>query len=527
MSDMYVQLESRAFQLIPLPKDIGFSVNSLEWSVYGGCKQATITASGTVLGLWDLLEYLRCPIKIFDKQGTRIWWGYVHEVKVKIGGMEVGISIKNMANAVAVAYSYVRPGTNTVGQRKTTTYLTDTDSITEFGRKEFLSSQGGMSQAAANARRAAILASSKYPHPVINAFGASRKTKATQRSATITCRGWWDTLEWRMATIASVVGPNYSSTTSTEQNIGSASTDTKVFQQVLIGTKSVNVIHVSAYVRKQGTPTDNLQYSIYALDSSGLPTGSALASASIGGASVSASLGWVKLALTSEVELKANTKYGLQLSRSGAASGTNYFVVNVNTDLGYTDGFFRIWNGSAWVARSTDADMPFILYVDNKIQSTQQIKDLESLFGEFLTGVIVDADSGVILPSYRDGDTTVLQEILDLMASGGVNGRRLLADVTPERLLHIYEEPASTTVEHFLDSSGKIRSTSTRPVPDYLPPVGKWVKLTDIIPVTVDLSRMINPTLQFMDGAIYDTKSGLRPQFRGQNTPDDLLKVIR
>ena len=49
----------------------------------GGPRRATITADGSVSNLWDTLEYLRCPVEIYDQYGRATWWGYVNEVNIK------------------------------------------------------------------------------------------------------------------------------------------------------------------------------------------------------------------------------------------------------------------------------------------------------------------------------------------------------------------------------------------------------------------------------------------------------------
>jgi hypothetical protein len=114
-----------------------------------------------------------------------------------------------MINAVCVVYSYVEPGTQSVGQRKMTDWAEDDDSITEYGRKEFISSQDGMSDAAAEARRDAILAAYKWPQGVAGQFGEPRgrvrySGAKKSLSATLYCRGWMSTLKWRYANVTGV-----------------------------------------------------------------------------------------------------------------------------------------------------------------------------------------------------------------------------------------------------------------------------------------------------------------------------------
>ncbi len=435
------RFQNRAFADIANDRELRLVVNSLEWDAIGGPVQASITAYGPEMNLWNLIEYLRYPVAIGDERDDLAWWGLVDEARVRVGAVEVGASLGHMSNRVAVAYSYIEPGSNVVGTRKTTAWAQDDDAVAEYGIKEWLSSASGLTDAAALARRAAILAQHKWPGGAAQSFGMPRgrvrsSGAENSQSASLICRGWMSTLGWKYASVGSVAGPAYTAT-STEQAFGNAAATTRVFQQVLVGAQAINLLSIQVYVRKQAAPGDNLVVGLYALDANGVPTGSALASASTAGSGLGTSLAWLNLAVT-EMELAANTLYGLQVSRSGANDGTNYYAVGCNAALGYTGGYFRIWNGSAWVARGTDADMLFQLMVNNKVETTTQIRDLATVYGQWVTGIDVDAASTVFTGSYRDGDTTALQEIEELLQLGGANGRRLLAEMDRQRRLHVY-----------------------------------------------------------------------------------------
>jgi hypothetical protein len=521
---------TRAFGLKLVDTELVFRVNSMRWQAIGGCSEASITAFGPEQSLWDTINYLRCPVEIYDDKGSALWWGYVSEAKVRVGAVEIGASVESMQNSIAVAYSYIQPGTTTVGQRKTTAWSSDAGSVAEYGTKEFLSSQGGLSDAAAIAKRDAILASRRWPQGVPGQFGNPRgrvrsSGAENSKSATLLCRGWYETLSWRYASVASVVGPSYQTTTATEQAVGSLSSNQKVMMVISPGSQAINAITLSVYARKQGSPVDNFTLSLYVADENDEPTGSSLGSATIGGGSMTGPLAWVTVTLSSEAQINAHQDYCLVVSRSGAVDGTNYYVVNVNTGLGYSKGFFRIYNGSAWVARSPDADMPFIITVDNKVESTEQIYDLATNYGQFFTGVRIVDSSGVLLPSYRDGDTLVSDEVKELLAVGGPTGLRLLAQVDINRILKIYEEPAS--VKYKLNRDGQIMNLLFDPIEETMPPVGDWIQLHDIIPGSVDLNKINSPELQFVEGATWSDSQGMQLQFRGLPSIEEMFKVKR
>jgi hypothetical protein len=356
------------------PQGIGLDlrVNSMNWNVFGGAREASITAFGEAMDLWAMLEMLRSPVKIVDERGYRAWWGYVHEARVREDAIEVGVTLDTMNNAVAVAYSYVAPGSNVVGQRRTTTWATDTLSIAEFGRKDFLSSQDGMSDAAANARRDAILARTKWPQGIAGQMGGMPRGRVSYSGAkkslsgTLYCRGWWETLRWRMASVA-----------------GTADTAT-----------------------------------------------------------------------------------------------------------------------------------------------TTQIIDLVTTYGSLITGTAVEAASGISSNQYRNGETDVLTEVMGLMSSGGANGRRLLGTVDVERRLWVYEEPASSQPEYSMDSRGLIYHRGV-PINEVEAPVGKWLQLQGVVPASVDQSKMISANLQFVEGANWSEGEGLKLQYRGQPSIEDMFKLKR
>jgi len=219
--------------------------------------------------------------------------------------------------------------------------------------------------------------------------------------------------------------------------------------------------------------------------------------------------------------------YCIHVTRSGAADANNYYIINVNEGLGYTSGIMKIYNGTAWVARNPDADMPFSMSVNNNLQSTYIIRELAENFGEFITAVDIETESGISVPSYRDGDTLVLDEILEMLEVGGVNNRRLLASVDIDRRLWVWEEPANTAVNYRINRYGELLDRLYSPVDEYAPPVGVWCLLHDVIPASADVSKLNAPELQFIEGATWSEDNGLLLQFRGQPSIDDLFKIER
>lgn len=363
---MRVTLTGRDFLAPLVQPDVEWLINSLRWNIRGGCEIASLTAYGGATELWELIEMLRGGVVITGDVADPLWWGYISEVRVRVGAIEVGATIDSMANAVQVAYSYVPAGSSTVGTRKTTAWATDDDSIAEYGRKELVASTGGLTDAGATARRDALLASRKYPMGTVNPFGAGQGgVMGHEHSATINCKGWMETLAWRYAAV-----------------VGTASTVT-----------------------------------------------------------------------------------------------------------------------------------------------TTQIGDLVTSYGAFLLGTGVDAASGISTSQYRKGDKTALAEILELMDIGGAGGRRLLASVDNSRYLVINEEPASTVVPYRLKADGRLTTDMDAPIYDFGGAVGKWCRLDGVVPDSADITKLINPSLQFIEGLTWSEIGGLSPQFKGQASVNDIVKV--
>lgn len=116
------------------------------------------------------------------------------------------------------------------------------------------------------------------------------------------------------------------------------------------------------------------------------------------------------------------------------------------------------------------------------VENTTQITTIATAEGEFISGVDVVDSSGVSGEQERDGTQSALDNIAELLATGTTNDRRLLATVTVERLLRVYEEPARTaTAEYNLHVDGSMSYGRTRaPLLPGFAPAGVWAALADL-----------------------------------------------
>jgi hypothetical protein len=262
----------------------------------------------------------------------------------------------------------------------------------------------------------------------------------------------------------------------------------------------------------QGTsqPSDNLVATIRT-NNGGIP-GTVLATGTVAGSAIPSSAEWVEFALNTGVTLQPATTYFIVVARSGAVDLDSYYMIDTNRDLGYTRGQLYLYytNNSAWGIAASKGDLLFRL--EGTISTTTQITTLIASAGQFFTGTILEGVSGVDTIPYRAGDSTGLYELEKLLGTGTSNSRRLLAEVTPNRYMRIYEEPAKpATVNgaYGLGDDGLLYFPGTRNrVNGELCLVGIWCRLVDVIPATVDLSLIADPNMFLVEAAEYDADAG-------------------
>jgi hypothetical protein len=181
-------------------------------------------------------------------------------------------------------------------------------------------------------------------------------------------------------------------------------------------------------------------------------------------------------------------------------------VVTLDGGEGYPGGPFVRYNGSAWATSS--GDMPFRLYENALIETSQQIKSLLTNYGQFFSRILVEVASGIDTESYRNGDSDAQFEIEQLCETGTDNNRRILIKVESDRSIRVYEEPSTSTLEHFLARDGRFYQMAL-PVRNSTCPVGVWSAFRDILPQVVNLSQLSGIEAFFVERSEYDAESGL------------------
>lgn len=488
----FVMYQRTFADLVVMP-DLVFNIDRYSWLTMGGPGSATIQASGTRAALFELVNHLRAPVEILNDLGEAVWWGYFSELVVNLKGINFGVDLKSMYNNVAVAYT-------DQNIRLTTQWSGDADSIDEYGQKEILLSKSDVTEADALQRRDTALASTKYPIPTLKFSGGENVT------ATITCKGWISTLEWRYYFNA-CGKESYETTGEGGREIGEDDRPMLAQSFRILATTAWNATSVWVRPWKQGMdgdlPTDDLVISIKA-DSAGVP-GATLASGLLNATAIGTSADWLEFVLDGAVTLTPGTTYWIHVKRSGAVDETRYFMVDTNRAAGYERGKIFLWNEplDKWGEDFVNwGDLLFKLVgnVDNSIQ----IGTLVSTCGEFFAGSIIEDAAGPASNPYRDGDTLGSYELEKLLNAGTIHNRRLLCEVTRSRYLRVYEEPArpaEARSSYALNEAGEVMMENLTAMDQSLCPVGIWCHLQDVIPASVDLERVADPSLFIIDEA--------------------------
>lgn len=266
------------------------------------------------------------------------------------------------------------------------------------------------------------------------------------------------------------------------------------------------VAEVYVKVRKVGTPADSVRVALCS-QSGGLP-GTTLESATVPAESVSWATGWVRFAFANTTSLSPSTNYWLVVDRTGSLSVLDYYETVLDDDRGYGAGTFKVWDGVAWQDRPTDANLGF--RVLGSEETTAQIAKIRTQELQFLAGADIQVSSGVSINQWRDGRTTTLTELVDLLEMGTSGNVRLLATVTRERYLQVTAEPArSDTPDYYLTAQGEIEDRLGRRLPrGSMAFVGKWVALKDALGPSANTTFIADPSVFFVEAAEYDAVSG-------------------
>lgn len=263
------------------------------------------------------------------------------------------------------------------------------------------------------------------------------------------------------------------------------------FTPTEVGTWLVGEIAV--YVRRFGSPADNLKMELYS-DSAGA-IGTLIEAVTFTGIDVQKSEMRVSFTFAGTNSVTNGTYYWLILSRTGTMDWENYYEVSL-TESDLVDSLIE-YDSAIWSSRVPAAAM--LHEVWGVRETTLQIADMVT--GTLLAGTDIQQASGIKKPMYRDGNQTAMDEILDLLAFGISDGRYLFADVSPERILRLRASPTADMSTALIWRQGKLIGQSLSNLDRGALPFGQWMILADFSPST-NQAAQLSPVL--LDSVEYD-----------------------
>ncbi len=273
------------------------------------------------------------------------------------------------------------------------------------------------------------------------------------------------------------------------------------------------VATIELRLRKVGSPGDGITVQLV-LDSSGSP-GTVIESVTVAAASIPAETGWVAFSFTNVNSIAYGTTYGLVVMRSGANHESNYYEIDTDTDLGYSRGAMKAYDGAAYQTPSPAADMIFRI-LGALDSGTQAALILGSQSG--WPARMTTPTSGVVSNQYRTGELTAYAEMESLLDMGTSNGLRILAKVARDLAAFVYTKPASGEVRFALQDGARLTDLFGQDTEPGFLPAGEWVRLGD----TSELGPWATLSPLFVERADYQVGAGLSIEPEGDTGAFDL-----
>ena len=520
-----VQFSNRDFSDYPAQHWDSIQVNKYTKHAVGGCMLAELDVFGSDDDIWRFVDMIRCPVKFVDSErGEAVWWGFIAKVEIySTSGAIFGVDIDKMANRVALAYTYG-------GERFTTDWVEDADSVAEYGQKDTLFTATERSETMADRTNTTRLNQTKYPTRLPLRFGREQKTAR----ARILCHGWVATLAWTYyANDEGRIANALLDSKQSAERFGLYSGDygCAVAQSFQNKTSTDwEVTHLGFRMRTKGTPNSGVNLTLRANihnvsnPTFDYPAASILSdSPTIPVETFSGSYQWIDAELTTPYTLPLDTLFWIHAIRDEdvieVPEGENqYYFRNNHFQISLThsvneDGQMarggQVYDLDGWYFYSRgDEKFDLNFRVLGQSETTVQIARIISE-AEFFVGSDILDTTGVKSCPYRNGDATSLYEIEALLNIGTANNVRLIATVTEELIFRVYEEPLPGSEDYFIDKDNLIVDNFGNEVNSADCSVGYWVQLKDIIPTSVDLTHLTSAGRMFVEYAEYDVKKDI------------------
>lgn len=474
-------------------------VNDYSHHAIGGPVEASISVRGLAEDLVDMTRRLGYHVEIRNEANVVVWWGYLFSAEIRFGERRVNASLGRMANRVAVAYSKLDPGQETSSERTVTAWAQDDFSIQRYSIKEQLLTKADLTEEAALQARDLALEQQRLPKREVT----SGISEGGSLSGLLRCKGWFNTLHWEMYSQENGLA-HHENTGAGVQAVGNASVSEVAQSFQLTSSAPWYAEKLSIRARAEGEPTDNCVLTLHA-DGAGVP-GTQLASTTVPGTSFDdTTLQWMFGFVGTRYELQTGTTYWLKVARSGGGDAVNHYIIDVDEDLLFTGGVFKMYTGT-WGDRSPNADMLF--RVGGTRETTVQMVDMLDDIGQFLTGYTIRSSSGIFTNPYRDGNTDGLYTLRDLLELGSTSGKRYLCKVDKARHMWIYEEtdPVPGRPDYTVDEFDIWYGKGGGAIPKNLCPVAGWYRI-NALPEAYASAEVLDTGLYFMERSTYRPKN--------------------
>lgn len=286
--------------------------------------------------------------------------------------------------------------------------------------------------------------------------------------------------------------------------------------QSFVPSAAMSARTMSIKAQAVGSPAQTLTFGLYA-NTSGSPASLVTGgSASFTGTLTTGGASWATATLPAAVSLTAGSVYWLDVQASGSVDPSNYYLIECDEAAGYTSGSMLSCLASSGSNYWSAPGYSLVFQVAETPETTAQIAYLagSAQGGQFLAAVDVEYASGVNADRPDGSDVQVLSVVEDMLSYGSSGSKNILATVTRERILRIYQEPDKPTAMDMtsinLSIDGSAAYLTGEVIPGYLAPAGVWYWTKSVIPGGANASTqpVFVERVEWSSGALKPTTRG-------------------
>lgn len=186
MSDFSVRVFDHNWGRVLLPAGIEFEPQTWDANAIGGAGSAEVIATGDMLRLLELSNWVGYTIWIMSPDNEYIWWGDIDDVALTHAGTTIGTTLEGVANRIKVAFTDDAPGGEMDAAE--TAWVQDDESIALYGKRErLLTAQNPIRAAQAEQMRDTLLGRVSRPIAVVGQLGP----EGGETQVVLRCGGFW------------------------------------------------------------------------------------------------------------------------------------------------------------------------------------------------------------------------------------------------------------------------------------------------------------------------------------------------